>query len=70
MEAIMAEPTQEGQAPKTPVEVVAQVLPSSKYLQNVGLQRAGPNSVPTLHVYMNLKLKFSKRSKLLQHFKK
>ena len=55
----MAEPTQEGQAPKTPVEVVAQVLPSSKFLQNVGLQLAGPNSVPTLHVYMNLKLKFS-----------
>jgi len=43
MEAIMAEPTQEGQAPKTPVEVVAQVLPSSKYLQNVGLRQAGPN---------------------------
>ena len=39
----MAEPTQEGQAPKTPVEVVAQVLPSSKYLQNVGLRQAGPN---------------------------
>ena len=39
----MAEPTQEGQAPKTPVEVVAQVLPSSKFLQNVGLQPAGAN---------------------------
>ena len=38
----MAEPTQEGQAPKTPVEV-AQVLPSSKFLQNVGLQPAGAN---------------------------
>lgn len=37
MEAIVAEPAQEGQVPKTPIEAVAQVLGSTKFLQNVGL---------------------------------
>ncbi|WVZ57078.1 hypothetical protein U9M48_007514 [Paspalum notatum var. saurae] len=38
MEAIVAEPAVEGQEPKTPSEAVAQVLSSSKFLQNVGLE--------------------------------
>jgi hypothetical protein len=38
MEAIMAEPTEEGQAQKTAIEAVAQVLPSTKFLQNAGLK--------------------------------
>lgn len=38
MEAIMSETTQEGHQPKSPVEVLSQVLPkSSTFLQNVGL---------------------------------
>ncbi|CAO2038790.1 unnamed protein product, partial [Urochloa humidicola] len=41
MEAIIAEPA-EGQVQKTPVEAVAQVLPSSSFLQNVGLEQAAP----------------------------
>ncbi|KAF8664818.1 hypothetical protein HU200_054544 [Digitaria exilis] len=43
MEAIVAEPAEEGQAQKTPLEAVAHVLPSSSsFLQNVGLAQAGP----------------------------
>ncbi|CAO2141201.1 unnamed protein product [Urochloa humidicola] len=42
MEAIIAEPAEEGQVQKTPVEAVAQVLPSSSFLQNVGLEQAAP----------------------------
>lgn len=34
----MDEPMEEGQMPKTPEEVVAQVLSSTKFLQNAGLQ--------------------------------
>ncbi|CAL4963750.1 unnamed protein product [Urochloa decumbens] len=41
MEAIIAEPA-EGQLQKTPVEAVAQVLISSSFLQNVGLEQATP----------------------------
>lgn len=40
MEAIIADPVQEGQTPKTHIEVVSQVLPKSKFLQNVGLESA------------------------------
>ncbi|CAN6300521.1 unnamed protein product [Urochloa humidicola] len=42
MEAIIAEPADEGQVQKTPVEAVAQVLPSSSFLQNVGLEQVAP----------------------------
>ncbi|CAN6334091.1 unnamed protein product [Urochloa humidicola] len=38
MEAYVAQPTKEGQDPKTPVEAVAHVLPKSTFLRNVGLQ--------------------------------
>ncbi|CAO2149612.1 unnamed protein product [Urochloa humidicola] len=38
MEAYVAQPTEEGQDPKTPVEAVAHVLPKSTFLRNVGLQ--------------------------------
>ncbi|RLM75259.1 hypothetical protein C2845_PM15G10890 [Panicum miliaceum] len=38
MEAYVAQPTEEGKDPKTPVEVVAHVLPKSTFLRNVGLQ--------------------------------
>ena len=59
MEAIMAEPTQEGQAPKTPVEVVAQVLHHPSIYRMLAFGKQGRTSMPTMHVYMNLKLKFS-----------
>ena len=39
MDTMMAQPTPEGEQPKTPAEVVAHVLPSSKFLRNVGLPR-------------------------------
>ncbi|CAN6371775.1 unnamed protein product [Urochloa humidicola] len=42
MEAIISEPAKEGQVQKTPVEAVAQVLPSSSFLRNVGLEQAVP----------------------------
>jgi len=35
MEAIAIEPPQEGQVAKTKAQVVAQVLPTSKFLQNL-----------------------------------
>ena len=40
MEAIAAEPPQEGQVAKTPTQAVAQVMPRSKFLQNVGIVSA------------------------------
>ncbi|XP_066382325.1 uncharacterized protein [Miscanthus floridulus] len=42
MESIAAAPVEDGQVVKTPAEVVAQVLPKSKFLQNIGLQLAAP----------------------------
>ena len=38
MEAILDEPIEEGQVPKTPVEVITQVLPSTKFLKNADVQ--------------------------------
>nr|BAH80022.1 hypothetical protein [Oryza sativa Indica Group] len=38
MEAYVAQPTEEGTDPKTPVEAVAHVLPKSTFLRNVGMQ--------------------------------
>ena len=38
MVAIVDEPPEEGQASKTPAEAVAQVLPSTKFLRNAGLE--------------------------------
>ena len=42
MESIAVAPVEDGQVVKTPAEVVAQVLPKSKFLQNIGLQLAAP----------------------------
>ncbi|CAN6319298.1 unnamed protein product [Urochloa humidicola] len=38
METYVAQPTEEGKDPKTPVEAVAHVLPKSTFLHNVGLE--------------------------------
>ena len=40
MEAYVAQPTQEGHDPKTPIQAVAHVLPKSTFLCNVGMQSA------------------------------
>ena len=37
MEAIMAEPVEVGQEPKSPTKVLSQVLPRSKFLQTAGI---------------------------------
>ena len=42
MESIAVAPVEDGQVSKTPAEIVAQVLPKSKFLQNIGLQLAAP----------------------------
>jgi len=42
MESIAAVPVEDGQVSKTPAKIVAQVLPKSKFLQNIGLQLAAP----------------------------
>uniref|UniRef100_A0A0D3HLH5 Uncharacterized protein n=1 Tax=Oryza barthii TaxID=65489 RepID=A0A0D3HLH5_9ORYZ len=42
MEAIIDDPSQEGQEPKTHTEVVSQVMPKSKFLQNVDLESTAP----------------------------
>ncbi|CAO2187745.1 unnamed protein product [Urochloa humidicola] len=47
MQAIMAEPTDEGQAPKTATEAVAEVLSSTRFLQNVGLETSAPKKSGT-----------------------
>jgi hypothetical protein len=45
MEAIMAPPVKDGQQPKSPTEVVSNVLPSSSlFLRNVGLQSTSKKS--------------------------
>ncbi|CAL4971024.1 unnamed protein product [Urochloa decumbens] len=40
MEGVVAKPTEEGQDPKSATEAIAEVLPSSKFLQNVDLETA------------------------------
>ncbi|CAN6170358.1 unnamed protein product [Urochloa humidicola] len=47
MEAIVAEPTDEGQAPKTATEAVSEVLSSTRFLQNVGLETSAPKKNAT-----------------------
>ena len=42
MVAIVAEHPEEGQVIKTPTEAVAQVLPSTKFLRNAGLEIPAP----------------------------
>lgn len=37
MEEIVDEPVEEGQLPKSAIEAVAQVVPKSKFLKNVGM---------------------------------
>ncbi|CAO2188758.1 unnamed protein product [Urochloa humidicola] len=51
MRAIVAEPTEEGQDPKSVVDAVAQVLPKSKFLRNVGLKVPGPKKSSTIAVH-------------------
>ena len=38
MEAITAQAPQEGQVAKTLIQAIAQVLPTSKFLQNIGIE--------------------------------
>ena len=40
MEAITAQAPQEGQVAKTLIQAIAQVLPTSKFLQNIGIESA------------------------------
>ena len=47
MDTMMAPLTPEGEQPKTPTEVVAHVLPSSKFLRNVGLETTVPKRSAT-----------------------
>jgi len=44
MEAIISGPVNEGQVPKTPAEVISQVMPKTKFLQNVGIESTAPKS--------------------------
>jgi len=37
MEAYVAQPTEEGHDPKTPVQAIAHVMPKSTFLRNVGM---------------------------------
>ncbi|KAK3118655.1 hypothetical protein QOZ80_9BG0703300 [Eleusine coracana subsp. coracana] len=49
MEAIADEPVEDGQVPKTPEEVVAQVLASTKFLRSAGLQPAANKSSKSVY---------------------
>ncbi|CAO2168755.1 unnamed protein product [Urochloa humidicola] len=51
MRAIVAEPTEEGQDPKSAIDAVAEVLPKSKFLRNVGLEVPGPKKSSTTAVH-------------------
>ncbi|CAL4985232.1 unnamed protein product [Urochloa decumbens] len=50
MRAIVAEPTEEGQDPKSTIDTVAEVLPKSKFLRNVGLEVVAPKKSATTAV--------------------
>jgi hypothetical protein len=54
--APVAEPGVEGKESKTPIEAVAQVLASSKFLQNIGLYlpQIKAAMVVILHVWQSL----------------
>ena len=47
MDTMTAQPTPEGGQPKTPADVFAHVLPSSKFLRNVGLETTVPKRSAT-----------------------
>ena len=68
MEALVAEPGVEGKESKTPTEAVAQVLASSKFLQNVGLVPATKKSCnggdPTRVAELKAKLESEKQNSL------
>ncbi|CAO2168711.1 unnamed protein product [Urochloa humidicola] len=51
MQAIVAEPTEESKDPKTATEVVAEILPKLKFLQNVGLEAPAPKKSATSDVH-------------------
>ena len=52
MDTMTAQPTPEGGQPKTPVEVFAHVLPSSKFLRNLGLDTAVPKRSATVAAHV------------------
>ncbi|CAL5066356.1 unnamed protein product [Urochloa decumbens] len=51
MKAIVAEPTEDGQDPKTATEAVLEILPKSKFLRNVGLEAPAPKKSATIAVH-------------------
>ncbi|CAL4977111.1 unnamed protein product [Urochloa decumbens] len=51
MKAIIAEPTEDGQDPKTATEAVLEILPKSKFLRNVGLEAPAPKKSATTAVH-------------------
>ncbi|CAL5017487.1 unnamed protein product [Urochloa decumbens] len=51
MKAIIAEPTEDGQDPKTATEAVLEILPKSKFLRNVGLEAPAPKKSATTVVH-------------------
>jgi hypothetical protein len=69
MDTMIAQATPEGEQPKTPAEVVAHVLPSSKFLRNVGLATTVPKRSATAAARIQELegLKLQQRSKVLQH---
>ena len=68
MEALVAEPGVEGKESKTPTEVVAQVLASSKFLQNIGLvpatKKSSNGSDPTRVAELEAELESEKQNSL------
>jgi hypothetical protein len=67
MKALVAEPKEEGKESKTPTEAVAQVLASSKFLQNIGLLPAtkkSGNGDPTCVVELEAELESEKQNSL------
>lgn len=69
MEAIIDDPLQDGEEPKNCNEVISQVMPKTKFLQNVGLESAAPkrNGKAMLqHGFKSWKLNLMQKGKILQ----
>ncbi|CAD6255270.1 unnamed protein product [Miscanthus lutarioriparius] len=68
MDIMMAQPTPEGGQPKNLAEVFAHVLPSSKFLRNVGLETAVPKrSAIAAASVQELEVEVAAKKQVLQH---
>jgi len=54
---------------KSPAKAIAQVLPTSKFLQNVSLDSKKVPKLMQLHVHKSFRLRFRLKGRVLQYLK-